>query len=119
MKQAMLTATAYDTHVEQLFDRVRQLDAVLTSAGVPYRLAGGLAVFFHVSERDRIRARLTEDVDAAIERSRLPAVIEAAKKPVGSTSKRRASACWWTHSNRKRDPRCVSYFARYPLRRPL
>ncbi|MBI2689803.1 MAG: hypothetical protein HYX27_26140 [Acidobacteria bacterium] len=76
----MLTATAYDTHVEQLFDRVQQLHSLLTAAGVPYRIVGGLAVFIHVSQRDPLRARLTSDVDAAIDRRYLPVVIEAAQK---------------------------------------
>ena len=76
----MLTATAYDTHVNQLFERVRQLDALLTRAGVAYRIVGGLAVFMHVSERDPLRARMTADVDAAIDRESLPTVIEAARQ---------------------------------------
>jgi hypothetical protein len=76
----MLTATAYDTHVEQLFDRIQQLHSLLTAAGVPYRIVGGMAVFIHVSERDPLRARLTSDVDAAVERRHLPAVIDAARK---------------------------------------
>jgi hypothetical protein len=76
----MLTATAYDTHVEQLFGRIRQLHSLLTAAGVPYRIVGGLAVFIHVSQRDPLRARLTADVDAGIDRQHLPVVIEAAQK---------------------------------------
>ncbi len=76
----MLTALAYDTHVEQLFDRIHQLHALLTAAGIPYRVVGGMAVFIHVFERDPLRARLTSDVDAAIDRAHLPAVIEAARK---------------------------------------
>jgi hypothetical protein len=73
----MLTATVYDTHVEQLFDRIQQLHLLLTAAKIPYRIVGGMAVFMHVSERDPLRARLTSDVDAAIERRWLPAVIQA------------------------------------------
>lgn len=76
----MLTATAYDTHVEQLFERIQQLHSLLSAAGVPYRIVGGVAVFIHVSERDPLRARLTADVDAAIYREHLPAVIEAAQE---------------------------------------
>jgi hypothetical protein len=79
----MLTARAYDTHVEQLFDRMRQLHHLLTAAGVPYRLVGGVAVYLHVSERDPVRARLTGDVDASIRREHLSAVITAARQ-VGS-----------------------------------
>ncbi len=76
----MLTATAYDTHVEQLFDRIQKLHTLLTTAGVSYRIVGGMAVFIHVSERDPLRARLTADVDAAIERKDLPTVIAMAEK---------------------------------------
>ena len=76
----MLTATAYDTHVEQVFDRIQQLHSLLTAAQIPYRIVGGMAVFIHVFERDPLQARLTSDVDAAVDRSSLPAVIEAARK---------------------------------------
>jgi hypothetical protein len=76
----MLTALAYDTHVEQLFDRIQQFHALLTSAGIPYRIVGGMAVFIHVFERDPLRARLTSDVDAAIDRAHLLSVVEAAQK---------------------------------------
>jgi hypothetical protein len=75
----MLTAAAYDIHVEQLLERIQQPHAVLTNAGIPYRIVGGMAVFIHVAERDSLRARLTPDVDAAIDRHDLPAVIEAAR----------------------------------------
>ncbi len=76
----MLTALAYDIHVEQLFDRMRQFHALLSAAGVPYRIVGGMAIFMHVFERDPLRARLTADVDAAIDRTHLPEVIAAARK---------------------------------------
>jgi hypothetical protein len=76
----MLTATAYDTHVEQLFERIQQLHSLLTAEGIAYRIVGGMAVFIHVFERDPLRARLTSDVDAAIDRRHLPSVVEAARK---------------------------------------
>jgi hypothetical protein len=76
----MLTATAYDTHVEQLFDRIQQLHSMLTAGGVPYRIVGGMAVYIHVFERDPLRARLTADVDAAIDRQHLASVLDAARK---------------------------------------
>lgn len=74
-----VTAAAYDIHVEQLFARIQQLHALLTRAGIPYRIVGGMAVFLHVSERDPLLARLTRDVDAGIDRRDLPAIIEAAR----------------------------------------
>lgn len=76
----MLTAAAFDVHVEQLFDRIQQLHAMLTEAGVPYRIVGGMAVFIHVYEKDPLRARVTSDVDAAIVREDLPAVVLAAER---------------------------------------
>lgn len=39
-----------------------------------------MAVFIHVSERDPIRAWLTSDLDAAIDRLKLPLLIEVARK---------------------------------------
>lgn len=39
-----------------------------------------MAVFIHVFERDPLRTRLTSDVDAAIERTELQRVINAAQK---------------------------------------
>jgi hypothetical protein len=75
----MLTAAAYDIHVEQLLERMRRFHAALDSAGIPYRIIGGLAVFIHVFEQDPLRARLTNDVDAAVERSDLPRIKTAAE----------------------------------------
>ncbi len=77
----MLTATAFDHHVEQLFDRIKQLHSLLTTAGIPYRIVGGMAVFMHVSERDPLRARLTADVERGLWKGdTFPTVIEAARK---------------------------------------
>lgn len=78
-RDSVLTAIAYDTHAEQLFDRMHQLHRILSAAGIPYRIVGGLAVYLHVAERDPIQARLTAGVDAAINRRDLPAVIVAAE----------------------------------------
>jgi len=75
----MLTAAAYDIHVEQLLARMRQFHAALDGAGIPYRIVGGLATFIHVYARDSGKARLTDDVDAAVSRSDLPRIIAAAE----------------------------------------
>jgi hypothetical protein len=76
----MLTAAAYDLHVERLLDRMRRLHAALDAEAIPYRIVGGMATFIHVSERDPERARLTADVDAGILRADLPRVIAAAER---------------------------------------
>jgi hypothetical protein len=76
----MISARAYDTHMEQLFERLKRLHAALDRAGIDYRLVGGLAVFFQVSLRKPGRGRSTEDVDIAIERRELQRIAEAAEK---------------------------------------
>ena len=80
----MLTIAAYDLHVEQLFDTVRRLAQALERAGIEYRVIGGVAVFLHVSARDPGAARATRDVDVAVDRARLQAIVEAVA-PFGFT----------------------------------
>jgi hypothetical protein len=78
----MITASAYDTHVQKLFDRMKRLHTALSAAGIPYRIIGGMAVFLQVSERDSGKARLTRDVDIAVSREALEP-IRAAAEPFG------------------------------------
>lgn len=77
-----LTIAAYDGHVEQLRDTVRRLADALARAGIEYRVIGGLAVFFHVHDRDPGAARSTRDVDLAVDRAQLAELIEAVR-PLG------------------------------------
>ena len=73
----MLTLTAYDTFVEQLFQVMKRFTDALSQAGIEYRVIGGMAVFLHVRDRQPIAARLTNDVDAAVRRTDLQAIIRA------------------------------------------
>jgi hypothetical protein len=75
----MITVAAYDRHVEQLFELMRRLHAALTEAKVDYRIVGGMAVFFQVSERDPDAARLTRDVDVAIDRNDIQRIARVAE----------------------------------------
>jgi len=75
----VLTTTAFDRHVEQLFDILNRLAAALRQAGVEYQVIGGVAAFIHVSERDPRLARMTRDVDLAIDRDCLQALAEAVR----------------------------------------
>jgi hypothetical protein len=76
----MITAKAVDQHVEQLFEVVRRFHAALTKAGIPYRVIGGLGVFLQISARDPLAARLTKDVDVAVDRNDLKKIAEAVKE---------------------------------------
>ncbi|HYL72838.1 MAG TPA: hypothetical protein VEU96_01480 [Bryobacteraceae bacterium] len=75
----MLTAAAYDIHVDQLLERMRRFHAAMEAAAIPYRIIGGLATFIHVFERQPIKARLTQDVDAGVARTDLQRIILAAE----------------------------------------
>jgi hypothetical protein len=80
----MLTLTAYDTFVDQLFEVMKRFTGALAQAGIEYRVIGGMAVMLHVRDRNPMAARLTNDVDAAVQRTDLPAIIRAVE-PFGFT----------------------------------
>ena len=75
----MITISAVDRHVEQIFEVLSRVTKVFHDADIPYRLVGGLAVFLHVDQKDPLRARLTRDVDIAVARADLDAIAEAAE----------------------------------------
>lgn len=75
----MISDTAYDEHVEQLFDVLHRVASALRTAGIEYRVVGGVAVFLHVSERDPLAARMTRDIDMAVNRGDLDRIAEAVR----------------------------------------
>jgi hypothetical protein len=76
---AVLTIAAYDRHVEQLFDVLTRLAEALSRSGIEYRLVGGMAVFLHIHEKDPLAARLTRDIDVAVDRSDLTEIADAVR----------------------------------------
>jgi len=68
--------------MEQLTEVAERACRALTAAGIEYRIVGGLAVLFHVRARDPLAARLTKDVDLAIDRADI-ARISAAVREIG------------------------------------
>jgi hypothetical protein len=78
----VITISAYDRHVQQLFDTIQRFAKTLTAAGIEYRIVGGVAVFLHVHERDPLAARSTRDVDVAVDRRDLDAIVDAVR-PAG------------------------------------
>jgi hypothetical protein len=75
---------AYDNHLDQLTATAARVCNALRQAGIDYRVVGGLAVLFHVQSRDPLAARLTKDVDLAVNRTDL-ARIAAAVSSLGLT----------------------------------
>ena len=78
----MLVNTLFENKVEQLYDVTVRLASALEKAAIPYQIVGGLAVFSHVDAVDPLGARLTRDVDVAVDRARLDEII-AAVQPAG------------------------------------
>ena len=76
----MITTRAYDLHMDRLFERIKRLHMALDSAGIAYRVVGGLAVFFQVSMRRPGRGRSTENVDIAVDRKELQRIAASAEK---------------------------------------
>jgi hypothetical protein len=76
----MITVAAYDIHVERLTEKVQRVHRVFTEAGIPYRVIGGLAVYFQVVERDPDSARVTRDIDIAVNRGELQRIKEAGER---------------------------------------
>jgi hypothetical protein len=75
-----LLLQAYDKHLEQLTATAARVCNALRQAGIDYRVVGGLAVLFHVQSRDPLAARLTKDVDLAVNRSDLARIAEAVRQ---------------------------------------
>jgi hypothetical protein len=80
----VLANTIFEDAVEKIFDVAKRFATALDAAAIPYRVVGGLAVFVHVDARDSMAARLTKDVDVAIDRKNLDA-IRTALEPYGFT----------------------------------
>ena len=73
----MVVNTIFEGAVDQILDVARRFSAAVEQRGIPCRVIGGLAVYLHVDSKDPLAARLTRDVDVALERSLLERVKEA------------------------------------------
>ena len=75
----MLVNTYFENKVEQLFEVAGRLAQALSQAGIEYRVIGGFAAYMHVNEIEPMAARLTRDIDVAIDRRDLEAIAEATR----------------------------------------
>jgi hypothetical protein len=78
----VLVNTFYENKVDQLRDIAKRLDAALTRAGIRYQVIGGFAVFCHVDRVEPLAARLTRDIDVAVDRQDVQR-ISAAVQSIG------------------------------------
>jgi hypothetical protein len=66
-----------DLTFAQMVESARRASSELSRAGLPNRVVGGVAVFLHVDAVSPIAARLTPDVDLAIQSGNLAAASRA------------------------------------------
>jgi hypothetical protein len=67
----------FETRVEQLFTLADVVERAFSSAGIEYRVVGGLATYLYVEEREPDAGRLTKDIDIAVRRIDLEAIAKA------------------------------------------
>ena len=67
----------FEKRVEQLFELAERVDRAFASAGLDYRIVGGLAAYLYVEEADPDAGRLTRDIDITVRREDLPKIAEA------------------------------------------
>jgi hypothetical protein len=75
----MLVNTYFENKVDQLFEVASRLAKALSQAGIEYRVVGGFAAYMHVNEVEPMAARLTRDIDVAIDRADFDAIVRAVR----------------------------------------
>jgi hypothetical protein len=74
--------TFFETRLKQLFDLAYLVEKAFSSAGLDYRVIGGLATYLYVEDKEPDAGRLTKDIDIVVRREDLQK-IAAAVEPFG------------------------------------
>ena len=69
----------FEERVEQLFDLAGLVERIFSSAGLEYRIIGGLAAYLYVEEVEPDAGRLTKDIDIVVRRGDLERIAKAAE----------------------------------------
>jgi hypothetical protein len=75
----LFSNTFFEERVEQLFDLAGLVERIFSSAGLEYRVVGGLAAYLYIEEREPDAGRLTKDIDIAVRREDLANIARAAE----------------------------------------
>ena len=71
--------TFFEERVQQLFDLAAVVEQIFSSAGLEYRIVGGLAAYLYVEEAAPDAGRLTRDIDIVVRRVDLERIARAAE----------------------------------------
>ncbi|HME11066.1 MAG TPA: hypothetical protein VKG25_28685 [Bryobacteraceae bacterium] len=66
--------------MEQLFDLALVIEQMFASAGLEYRVVGGLATYLYIEENAPDAGRLTRDIDIAVRREDLDTIAAVARR---------------------------------------
>jgi hypothetical protein len=69
--------TFFEERVEDLFNLAGVVEKAFASAGLDYRVVGGLAAYLYIEEREPDAGRLTKDIDIVVRREDLEAIAKA------------------------------------------
>ena len=71
--------TFFEERVQHLFDLAAMVERIFASAGLDYRIVGGLAAYVYVEEAAPDAGRLTKDIDIIVRRPDLERIASAAE----------------------------------------
>ena len=74
---AVFVNTFFEKRVNQLFDLAKTIEEAFSSAGLEYRVIGGLATYLYVEESEPDAGRLTKDIDIVVQRQDLEKIAKA------------------------------------------
>ena len=74
---ATYTNSFFETRLQQLLALAEVVEHAFASAGLEYRVVGGLAAYLYVEEREPDAGRLTKDIDITVRREDLAAIAKA------------------------------------------
>jgi hypothetical protein len=74
--------TFFETRVEQLLELAGRVEKAFSSAGLEYRVVGGLAAYLYIEEKEPDAGRLTKDIDILVRREDLAKIAQAVE-PLG------------------------------------
>ena len=86
---AVFVNTFFEKRVDQLFDLARRVEEAFSSAGLEYRVVGGLAAYLYVEDREPDAGRLTRDIDIAVDRKEIEKIAKAVEPSI-----RRPTVTW-------------------------
>ena len=74
---AVFINSFFEARLEQLIDLAELIEKAFASAGLEYRVAGGLAAYLYVEDAEPDAGRLTKDIDITVRRADLEQIAKA------------------------------------------